>query len=83
MKHEGLLSVSYHGGPLDTEAVDEAEETEAGGRQDPHGVRGRVALWEERFEDVEGEGEALYGADARPEDDALYPHADEGQEGPE
>ena len=58
MKHEGFLSLSYHGGPLDTEAVDEAEEAEAGRGQDPHRVRGRLALWEERLQDVESEGEA-------------------------
>ena len=29
-------SATHHGGPLDTEAVDEAEQQEAGGRQHPH-----------------------------------------------
>ena len=43
----------------------------------------RVALWEERFEDVESEGEALDGADAGPQDDALDPQPDEGKEGAE
>ena len=38
----------------------------------------RIALGEERFEDVESEGEGLDCADAGPQDDALYPQPDEG-----
>ena len=55
------VSLPYHGGPLDTEAVDEAEEAETGRGQDPHRVRGRLTLREERLQDVESEGEALQG----------------------
>ena len=56
-RHCSEVWLPYHGGPLDTEAVDEAEEAETGRGQDPHGVRGRFALREERLEDVESEGE--------------------------
>ena len=77
------VSLPYHGGPLDTEAVDEAEEAETGRGQDPHGVRGRVALREKRLENVESECETLYCSDAGSEDDTFYPHPDEGQKGTE
>ena len=43
----------------------------------------RITLGEERFEDVESEGEGLDGSDAGSQDDALYPQPDKGEEGAE
>ena len=61
-------------------AVDEAEEAEARGRHQSHAVLGRVALGEEWLQDVEGESEALYGADTGTDYDTLDPETDKGQE---
>ena len=41
----------------------------------------RITFREKGLENVESESEALDGADAGPEDDALDPEPDEGQEG--
>ena len=46
-------------------------------------MKGELLLWEEWFEDVEGEAEGLDGGGAGPHDDALDPQPDEGGERPE
>ncbi len=75
--------VLHSGGPAHLVAVDEAEEAEAGGGQQSGGPVRRVALREERLQDVQGEGQALDGRRAGTDDDALHPQADESQEGTE
>ena len=75
-KHLGIGEVILdQGGSLDTGAVDEAEEAEAGSGQDPHRVWGWLTIREERFQDVQGKCEALYGSNTWSQDDALYPES--------
>ena len=75
--------VLHHVGHLDAVAVDEAEEADADRSQEPGGLAGRVALREERFEDVEREAEGLDGGSAGPDYDAFYPESHEGSQGTE
>ena len=56
---------------------------DADSREEPGGFAGRIALGEERFEDVEREAERLYGRRAGTDDDAFYPESDEGSQGTE
>ena len=45
----------YLAGPLDAVAVDEGEEADAGGRQQPHRRVRRLTLREEGLQDVQAE----------------------------
>ena len=76
-------SLTYNCSSLDTEAVDEAEKTETECSQDPDSFLRGITLREERFEDVESEGEGLDGANTRSQDDAFYPESDKSKEGSE
>ena len=76
-----VLNIAHYCCRPDAVTVDEAEEQKTGGGQDPDRVLRWITLREEGFENVEGEGEALNGADTGPQDDAFYPEPDEGEEG--
>ena len=61
-EHLGVREVVLHlVGPLDLVAVDEAEDAEAGGGQEPHAGVGGITLGEEGLQDVQGERQGLDG----------------------
>ena len=56
--------------------------TDANGRQHPDSGIWWVALWEERLDRVDGEGERHDGDRRRPHHNALHPETHEGQKPP-
>ena len=57
--------------------------TNTDGCEEPDGGIRWLALWEERFDGVDGEGESNDGNRSRPHNDALHPQTHERQEPPE